>query len=410
MEDFVPLVCVDNVFLGRYVINRSGIIKNVFTNKVFQKIKSTASKPYPVVSFRVGNIKKTYRIHILVAKTFIENPFNLKEVDHIDRDVSNYSADNLRWVSRRDNILNREKPKKRYIKINKIDDYGNLINEYDVSHFDKNTIHQIHDASRLGIKRFGYYWKVIDHRIDRVVSVYGIPDEQSWFRWKDTNVYCTNTGLVKVRGKNSKIYTAGNEDSFGHMSISYNKKKYFVHRLVYEIFNGCDIMDGYVIDHINGIPYDNRLCNLRLVTQKDNMSNPNTIRKLSKAVCKYTLSGEYVETFYSMNEATKNAKLKSGKWNEDTNFSDSNIRDNTIRLCCDRKTNTAYGYIYCYENDLGRIDEAMNDIVYEYDCDSNYIRPVIGRLSGKIRSAIIKNNGVFRRKRDNHIFVIGKLK
>ena len=41
------------------------------------------------------------------------------------------------------------------------------------------------------------------------------------------------------------------------------QKGYSVHRFVYECFNGI-IPDGKVIDHVNNINDDNRLCNLQL--------------------------------------------------------------------------------------------------------------------------------------------------
>ena len=42
-----------------------------------------------------------------------------------------------------------------------------------------------------------------------------------------------------------------------------------VHRFVWECFNGI-IPEGKVIDHINNDKEDNRICNLQLVTQKEN--------------------------------------------------------------------------------------------------------------------------------------------
>ena len=50
---------------------------------------------------------RTYRLHRILARHFIPNPNNLPEVDHVDRNPSNNSIDNLRWVSRSENARNR---------------------------------------------------------------------------------------------------------------------------------------------------------------------------------------------------------------------------------------------------------------------------------------------------------------
>ena len=47
------------------------------------------------------------------------------------------------------------------------------------------------------------------------------------------------------------------------------QKNFFVHRFVYECFNGI-IPDGKVIDHVNNIKNDKRLCNLQLMSQQEN--------------------------------------------------------------------------------------------------------------------------------------------
>ena len=47
------------------------------------------------------------------------------------------------------------------------------------------------------------------------------------------------------------------------------QKGYYVHRFVYECFNGV-IPDGKVIDHVYNIKDDNRLCNLQLMSHQEN--------------------------------------------------------------------------------------------------------------------------------------------
>ncbi len=46
-----------------------------------------------------------YYTHRLVAECFVENPENYTEIDHIDSNKLNNSADNLRWISRKGNMV-----------------------------------------------------------------------------------------------------------------------------------------------------------------------------------------------------------------------------------------------------------------------------------------------------------------
>ena len=73
---------------------------------------------------------------------------------------------------------------------------------------------------------------------------------------------------------NSKF--AGKDVSFrrhrhGHLQVGIWGKNYMTHRIIWMHHYG-DAPDGH-IDHINGIPDDNRIENLRLATQSENMCN-----------------------------------------------------------------------------------------------------------------------------------------
>ena len=72
-----------------------------------------------------------------------------------------------------------------------------------------------------------------------------------------------------------QVPSTGNKRKSGYLFCMVRKhgqngqKGYYVHRFVYECFNGI-IPDGKVIDPVNNIKDDNRLCNLQLMTQQEN--------------------------------------------------------------------------------------------------------------------------------------------
>ena len=79
-------------------------------------LKTTLNKTLGYVNVSLNG--EQYFYHRILAKHFIPNPDELPEVDHIDRDKANNSLDNLRWVSRSENLSNRckfKRQKREYI-------------------------------------------------------------------------------------------------------------------------------------------------------------------------------------------------------------------------------------------------------------------------------------------------------
>lgn len=85
--------------------------------------------------------------------------------------------------------------------------------------------------------------------------------------WNDVFRY-DNGNLIRL--SNNKISGSLRKD--GYRNVSYNKKCYYQHRIIWELHNGA-IPDGMEIDHINHNKSDNRIENLRLVTKRGNALN-----------------------------------------------------------------------------------------------------------------------------------------
>ena len=64
----------------------------------------TNTDGYFKVNLRKNGKRKMCYVHRLVAQTFLPNPENKPEVNHIDEDKTNNKVDNLEWKWHKDNI------------------------------------------------------------------------------------------------------------------------------------------------------------------------------------------------------------------------------------------------------------------------------------------------------------------
>lgn len=65
---------------------------------------SVTKDGYATVQIFKDSKPHTYKVHRLVAKTFLSNKGNLPEVNHKDGDKENNRADNLEWCTRSNNM------------------------------------------------------------------------------------------------------------------------------------------------------------------------------------------------------------------------------------------------------------------------------------------------------------------
>ena len=91
-------------------IDINGIIYTVYENgdvyRGNRKIKQRPCYHDGYASFTAGkkNCRRSIKTHTIVGKLFLDNPNNLPELDHLDSNRMNPSADNLEWVTHEENI------------------------------------------------------------------------------------------------------------------------------------------------------------------------------------------------------------------------------------------------------------------------------------------------------------------
>lgn len=87
---------------NNYSVSTKGEIRNDSTGK--QKNSRIDRYGYPVVDLYSNGRRKTERIHRVVANTFIPNPDNKLQVNHVDGNKRNNSTANLEWCTASENM------------------------------------------------------------------------------------------------------------------------------------------------------------------------------------------------------------------------------------------------------------------------------------------------------------------
>ena len=93
---------------GLYQISSQGRVRSldrtiVYSNGNVHKYYGSFKKQsfdaggYKIVTLSKNSKTTTHKVHRLVAKAFIENPKNFKNINHIDEDKTNNNVDNLEW-------------------------------------------------------------------------------------------------------------------------------------------------------------------------------------------------------------------------------------------------------------------------------------------------------------------------
>ncbi len=116
-------------------------------------------------------------------------------------------------------------------------------------------------------------------------------------------------GVVRNRRLKKPIGFVNNQ---GYLRFGAGGRIYYVHRIVYEAFNGL-IKDGNVIDHIDSNPLNNAISNLQCISQKENTKKGETGKhsKQPRGVKSFDTTTNEERVFHSINAAGKHFDICS---------------------------------------------------------------------------------------------------
>lgn len=93
MEKMKPIAGYE----GLYSATEDGQIWSHRSNKFMKPGKHPSG--YSKVNLTKDGVSHTYYIHRLVAETFIPNPDNLPQINHLDENKENNAVSNLQWCT-----------------------------------------------------------------------------------------------------------------------------------------------------------------------------------------------------------------------------------------------------------------------------------------------------------------------
>lgn len=334
--DGIDYFSLEPIGFSRYGVSRCGKIYTEETGYV-TKGTLTAEDRYRVHIKNDQNKKMSIYLSLLLVKIFLGPPPSKEHtVDHINRDRTDNRIVNLKWATKSEQALNRNKPNhKRGKYIVQIDRFTGfeimtwLKATYAAEALGMKSKGNLAEACKNGEICYGYRWKYSRNSLPGEEWKQLISIKNQW------PFYVSNLGRVITT--TSKI-SYGSLNDKGYKVVKIDGKPFYVHRLVMLAFHGHD--DKFV-NHKDGNKRNNKLENLEYLTCLENNIHAieTGLRKItynghkSRPVLQMDSLGNILHEFPSAAEASRHV----------------NVHQNNITAVCRGKNKTSAGFRWKYK-------------------------------------------------------------
>lgn len=279
-----------------YECSNLGNIRNIKYKQILKPYENNLG--YQEILLCKNSIKKTFKVHRIIALTFIENLQQKATINHISKIRNDNRVCNLEWNTQQEQITHMLKDKK-------------------ITQYKKK-------GTSILTNLEGEIWKPIDGYDKFEISNLG--------RFKYPIKF--NSGKIKQRityGSKHAEYLSG------FLRNEKESKTINIHRIVALAFLP-NIENKAVVNHIDGNKHNNKLSNLEWVTLSENAKHAvdTNLKLCRKKINQYTINNEFIKTWDSIKYAGEILK----------------INKNTICGVLHNRGKLAGGFIWKYSNDI----------------------------------------------------------
>lgn len=280
--------------VNEFLINREGVVvKRTAKGTLVSKTISRAYKDdYPYYAINKSSYGKSVRISIHRALAIIFIPTLKNEdlqylmVDHINRNIEDYSLKNLRWVTASENRQNTAKVE--YIDKYRYEAYSdknmtNLVKVYTEKEIYESNMSKGYLINRADTGKicYGYYWKVFPKEVEIYLNG-EILDPSLWKLHYSGKYWVHPLGVIGCATRSLKSNETIKNSTISVGTFRGGYRRYNgdpINRIVAETFlnENKPIDKELQVDHLDTDRGNNRVSNLRICTRSENMNNELTL-------------------------------------------------------------------------------------------------------------------------------------